>query len=130
MLADLPGYGYAAAPKHEIIRWTGLIERYLRGRASLRRVLVLIDARFGIKDTDRPVMTLLDKAAVSFQAVLTKADAVKQAELERLLPLVAKTLATHPAAHPTIHITSSREGEGLAALRATLVALAEAPRPR
>ncbi len=127
-LADLPGYGYAAAPKHEIIRWTGLIESYLRGRASLRRVMVLIDSRFGIKDTDRPLMTLLDKAAVSFQVVMTKADAVKAAELDKLLPIVAKTLATHPAAHPTIHITSSHEKTGIAALRGALVALAD-PKP-
>ena len=81
MLVDLPGYGYAAAPKGEIARWTGLIARYIRGRASLRRVLLLLDARFGLKETDKPLLKQINEAAVSFQAVLTKCDLVPEAEL-------------------------------------------------
>jgi GTP-binding protein len=128
MLVDLPGYGYAEAPKTEIQRWTGLIEKYLRGRASLRRVLLLLDSRFGIKPPDEPFMTLLDKAAVSFQIVLTKADTVKPAEMAKLLPKLIESLAKHPAAHPVVHMTSSRDSFGIAALRGAVDALAE-PRP-
>lgn len=126
MLVDLPGYGYAAASKREIGRWTGLIERYLRGRASLRRVVLLLDARFGIKEADLSQMQLLDEAAVSFQTVLTKADLVAPAALARLLPELAARLAKHAAAHPAIHITSARDGSGIAALRAALAMLATA----
>jgi GTP-binding protein len=124
MLVDLPGYGYAEAPKGEIKRWTGLIERYLKGRASLRRVLLLIDARFGIKPPDEPLMKLMDKAAVSYQAVLTKADAASPAVVAALQPQLAAQLARHPAAHPEIHLTSAREDFGIAPLRAALAALA------
>ena len=128
MLVDLPGYGFAEAPKSEIKRWTGLIERYLKGRASLRRVLLLLDARFGIKETDKPVLKQLDAAAVSYQAVLTKADLLKPAALAALLPRLAETLGKHPAAHPVIHITSAQAGSGIAALRAEIASLAE-PKP-
>jgi len=127
-LVDLPGYGYAEAAKREIARWTQLIERYLRGRADLRRVVLLIDARFGIKEADRPVMKLCDEAAVSFQVALTKADLVTERELALLLPQLAAELQKHNAAHPVIHITSTRGGAGIAALRASLAALA-AERP-
>jgi len=130
MLVDLPGYGFAEAPKNEVARWTTLIERYLKGRASLRRVMLLLDARFGIKETDQPVLRLLDKAAVSYQVVLTKSDAVKPAMLDAMLPKLAATLATHPAAHPAIHITSAREGLGIAALRGSIGKLAAAQTPR
>lgn len=123
-LADLPGYGYAAAPKQTIARWTRLIERYLRGRANLRRVLLLLDARFGVKETDEPVLRLLDEAAVSFQAVLTKADLVDEAALGDLLPRLAARLARHAAAHPIIHITSAQRGLGIAALRGAVATLA------
>jgi GTP-binding protein len=129
-LVDLPGYGYAEAPKSEIARWTGLIERYLKGRANLMRVLLLLDARFGLKETDRPVLKLLDEAAVSYQAVLTKTDQLKPAELTAKLPLLAAALAKHAAAHPVIHLTSAREGIGIAALRAALAALAVPPPAR
>jgi GTP-binding protein len=129
-LVDLPGYGYAEAPKHEIARWTGLIEHYLRGRANLLRVLLLLDARFGLKETDRPVLKLLDQAAVSFQAVLTKADLVKPAELAARLARLTADLAQHAAAHPVIHLTSAHDGSGIAAVRATLAALAVARRAR
>jgi GTP-binding protein len=127
MLVDLPGYGYAEAPKREISRWTGLIARYLRGRASLRRVLLLLDARFGIKDTDKPLMKQLDEAAVSFQAVLTKCDLVEPDELHKRVAGLGQSLAKHVAAHPVVHLTSAQSGAGIAALRASLVELA-APR--
>ena len=130
MLVDLPGYGFAAASKREIARWTGLSERYLKGRASLMRVFLLLDARFGLKATDRPVLEFLDEAAVSFQAVVTKADRLKPAELEALLPRLAASLAKHPAAHPTIHVTSANDGAGIAALRAAVATLAAEHRPR
>ena len=125
MLVDLPGYGYAEAPKHEIARWTGLIERYVKGRASLRRVLLLLDARFGLKPTDAPLLKQLSQAAVSFQVVLTKTDATTAAALEKSLPILAKALAKNGAAHPVIHLTSSRDGGGIAALRGAIAALAE-----
>jgi len=124
VLVDMPGYGYAEAPKREIARWTELIRLYLAGRASLRRVCLLIDARHGIKDTDRPLMAMLDAAAVSFQLVLTKADKVREAELAARLDALAAELARHVAAHPVIEVTSAREGRGIAELRAGLAALA------
>ncbi len=130
MLVDLPGYGFAAAPKSEIARWTGLIERYLKGRASLMRVMLLLDARFGIKDTDEPVMKLLDQVAVSFQIVLTKADLLEPEALAELLPNLAARLAKHSAAHPVIHITSARKALGIAALRGAIATLAAEHRAR
>ena len=130
MLVDMPGYGYAEAAKSEIAAWTDLIKLYLRGRAGLRRVCLLIDARHGIKATDRPLMTMLDEAAVSFQIVLTKADKVRPAELEALLAAVAGELAGHVAAHPAIHVTGAHDGLGIAELRGALAALAAAPAPR
>jgi GTP-binding protein len=128
MLVDLPGYGFAEASKGDIERWTGLIKRYLLGRASLRRVLLLIDARHGIKEPDRPIMQLLDEAAVSYQAVLTKADKVTPAELAARLDAITAELGAHVAAHPAIHLTSAHEALGIAALRGNLAALA-APAP-
>ncbi|HJT08838.1 MAG TPA: ribosome biogenesis GTP-binding protein YihA/YsxC [Stellaceae bacterium] len=124
MLVDLPGYGFAQASKRDVERWTQLIHRYLRGRASLRRTLLLIDARHGLKEPDRPLMTLLDEAAVSYQVVLTKVDKVKPAELEERVAGVAKELSQHVAAHPVIHLTSAHEGIGIAALRGALSTLA------
>ena len=124
MLVDLPGYGFAEASKRDVERWTQLIHRYLRGRASLKRTLLLIDARHGIKDADRSLMALLDEAAVSYQAVLTKIDKVKPAELEERVAAIAKELAGHVAAHPAIHLTSAHQGVGVAALRGALSVLA------
>ncbi len=124
MLVDLPGYGFAEVSKRDIERWTSLIHRYLRGRASLRRTLLLIDARHGIKEPDRPLLKLHDEAAVSFQVVLTKIDKVKPAELADRIAAVAVELARHVAAHPVIHLTSAHEGIGIAALRGSLSALA------
>ena len=130
MLVDLPGYGFAAVSKQQAAGWTALTERYLKGRACLRRVLLLIDARHGIKEPDRPVMAMLDEAAVSFQLVLTKIDETSPAELTQRLAAIAAELKTHVAAHPVIHLTSAERGDGIAALRAAVSALAAPPTPR
>ncbi len=124
MLADLPGYGYAKAPKAEIKQWTDLVMDYLRGRAGLRRVCLLIDARHGFKDTDREVMGLLDQTAVVFQVVLTKCDKLKEGPLESRIGDIQAELAGHTAAYPDIAATSARKGPGIPELRATLAALA------
>jgi len=129
MLVDLPGYGYAQAPKHLVKQWTGLVNDYLRGRPGLRRVCILIDSRHGLKDVDREAMAMLDTAAVVYQVVLTKADKIKAAELERVRAAVAGAIARRPAAHPEIAVTSSREGTGIPELRAALAALA-VPHPQ
>jgi len=123
MLADLPGYGYAKAPKAEIEQWTGLIEDYLRGRAGLRRVCLLIDARHGFKESDRRVMALLDQAAVVYQAVLTKCDKLKEGPLKDRIEGIGDELAAHTAAHPEVMATSARDGSGIPALRAALAGL-------
>jgi GTP-binding protein len=124
MLVDMPGYGYAAAAKHEIARWTALIDAYLKGRATLTRVCLLVDARHGLKDADRAVMTRLDKAAVTYQAVLTKADKLDPATLAARREALDAALRRHPAAHPELLVTSARTGAGIAELRAALAALA------
>ena len=124
MIVDLPGYGYARAPRETVRQWTDLVGDYLQGRTQLRRTCLLIDARHGIKDSDREVMTMLDKSAVSFQAVLTKCDKVKPEELETRFVRVSEELATHVAAHPFLIPTSSARGSGVRALRAALAALA------
>jgi len=120
IMADLPGYGYARAPKDQVAKWTRLVNAYLKGRPQLRRVLVLIDARHGIKDVDRTVMKMLDIAAVSYQMVLTKTDKVKAGPLERLLESMHGELARHVAAHPIIRCTSSAKKVGIEDLRAEL----------
>ena len=119
-LVDMPGYGYAEAPKAKVKAWTALIHAYLAGRANLARVYVLIDARHGLKDADAAVLKTLDEAAVSYQVVLTKADQVKPAELEKRIGETAAALAKRPAAFPEILVTSSREGDGMAELRAAI----------
>src|SRR3954462_9036902 len=119
-LVDMPGYGYAEAPKAKVKAWTDLIHAYLSGRANLARVYVLIDARHGVKEADEAVLKTLDVAAVSYQIVLTKADQVKPAELERRIAETAAALAKRPAAFPDILVTSSREGDGMAELRAAI----------
>src|ERR1700746_369390 len=106
-LVDMPGYGYAAAPKTKVAAWTALIHKFLQGRSSLARVYVLIDARHGLKDVDSDVFETLDKAAVSYQVVLTKADQVKPAELAARRQEIAASLSKHPAAFPEILATSS-----------------------
>lgn len=126
MLADLPGYGYARETRSRVEQWTDLVMSYLRGRAALRRVLLLIDARHGLKDNDREVMSLLDEAAVSYQIVLTKADKLKTGELEKCLADVGAGIRAHVAAHPRIIATSSETGTGIAELRAEIASLAAA----
>ncbi len=126
MLVDLPGYGYAEAPKHEIARWSELMRLYLTGRASLRRTLVLVDARHGLKPIDEPLMTMLDESAVSFQLVLTKSDKLSAKGLAQRLETTAAALKSHVAAHPAIHATSAQTGTGIAELRAELAMLATA----
>jgi len=125
MLADLPGYGYARVSKSEVNAWTRLIEDYLRGRVQLRRCCLLIDARHGLKDSDRTAMKMMDQAAQNYQIVLTKCDKVKPGPLKRLLEATHAELAKHGAAHPDIMCTSSRDNAGIAELRAELARLAE-----
>jgi GTP-binding protein len=122
-LVDMPGYGYASAPKTKVASWTALIHKFLQGRASLARVYVLVDARHGLKDVDQEVLKTLDKSAVSYQVVLTKADQVKRAELEQSLAATTTALAKHPAAFPHVLVTSSRSGDGMPELRAAMIRL-------
>lgn len=122
-LVDMPGYGYAAASKTKVASWTSLIDHFLQGRVTLARVYVLIDARHGLKDIDLDMLKMLDKAAVSYQIVLTKSDEVKVTELsERLIATVA-ALMKHPAAFPEVLTTSSRTGAGMPELRAAIIRL-------
>jgi GTP-binding protein len=123
-LVDMPGYGYAAAPKQKVKAWTALIGDYLRGRANLARVYLLVDARHGLKDTDAPVLDALGQAAVSHQIVLTKADAVSTAALAACIEDVRATIARRPAAYPDVLATSARRGSGIAELRAAIARLA------
>ena len=124
-LVDMPGYGYASAPKTKVASWTALIHKFLLGRATLARVYVLIDARHGIKDVDLDVLKTLDKSAVSYQVVLTKADQVKPGELKTVTADTITRLAKHPAAFPEVLVTSSRTGDGMPELRAAMVRLIE-----
>ena len=123
-LVDMPGYGYAKASKAQVKGWTRLIRDYLRGRRELKRVFLLIDARHGLKDNDRETMTLMDEAAISYQAVLTKADKPKAAELAKIIETVAAELAKRPAAYPEVIVTSARTGAGIPELRAAIASLA------
>jgi GTP-binding protein len=123
-LVDMPGYGYAAAPKSKIAAWTALIDAYLAGRANLARVYVLVDARHGLKPPDEAILHALDRAAVNYQIVLTKADTVAADELAPRKAAVATALARHPAAFPDVLATSAREGLGFAELRAAIARLA------
>lgn len=122
-MVDLPGYGYAEAPVAVVAKWQQLLKAYLSGRATLRRAFVLIDMRHGVKAVDQEILTLLDKSAVTFQAVLTKADKVSRTEREATLAQVRGALAKHPAAYPEIVVTSSEKGEGLETLRAIIAGL-------
>jgi len=122
-LVDMPGYGYASAPKAKVASWTALIHKFLQGRSNLARVYVLIDARHGFKEVDLDVLNTLDKSAVSYQIVLTKADQVKPAELEQRTADTLAALAKHPAAFPELIVTSSRTGAGMPELRAAMVRL-------
>jgi GTP-binding protein len=122
-LVDMPGYGYAAAAKAKIKAWTTLIHAFLLGRANLARVYLLVDARHGLKPVDADVLQTLDKAAVNYQVVLTKADAAKQAGLAALVAAISTALAKHPAAHPEVLVTSARNGAGIPELRAAMARL-------
>jgi GTP-binding protein len=122
-LVDMPGYGYAAAGKEKVQAWTNLIHDYLRGRQSLARVYLLIDARHGIKPVDQGVLETLDKAAVSYQVVLTKADEIRKSEIESRVADVSQAIARRAAAFPAVQPTSSRTGLGIPELRAGVARL-------
>jgi len=123
-VVDLPGYGYAKASKSDIARWTKLTRQFLFGRASLRRVFLLIDSRHGIKDSDLELMGMLDETAVTYQIVLTKMDKLKKGEFEKVFLKTQKCIAKRPAAFPEIISTSSEKKDGLAELRAEIATLA------
>ena len=124
ILVDMPGYGFAQAPKDKVDRWVRLIKGFLRGRPVLRRTMLLIDSRHGIKDVDRDMMKLLDQAAVIYQIVLTKADKLKPAELEEVRKRTLDEIIKRVAAHPSLIVTSSEKGDGIADLRCELLHLA------
>ena len=119
-LVDMPGYGYAKAPKDKVDAWTALVRAYLRGRANLKRVILLIDARHGVKAVDEPVMKMLDEAAVSYQLVLTKADKISVPAQAAVLAKVKAAAAKHPAAYPVVLLTSAETGHGIDLLRAEI----------
>jgi len=124
VLVDLPGYGFARVSKETVRQWTDLVSLYLEGRTSLKRVLLLVDARHGLKDSDRELLKMLDITAVSYQIVLTKADCLKPGPLAARLRETEDEARAHGAAHPEILVTSARDGVGMAELRAHLAALA------
>ena len=119
-VVDLPGYGFAKAPKDTVAKWQRLLKAYLAGRATLRRAFVLIDSRHGVKDVDEEIMSLLDRSAVTFQVVMTKADKVKDAEREKNLAQTREAVSKHPAAYPELIVTSSEKGWGIDVLRAVI----------
>lgn len=123
-LVDLPGYGFANAPVAVVEKWQRLLKAYLSGRATLRRAFVLIDHRHGVKPVDEEIMGLLDRSAVTFQTVLTKADKVKEKDRARVLAQVRTALARHPAAYPELIVTSSEKGWGIETLRARIALMA------
>jgi GTP-binding protein len=122
-VVDMPGYGYAAAAKSKIAAWTALIEAFLRGRSSLARVYVLVDARHGLKTADDPALDALGQTAVSHQVILTKCDEVKSTELDARIAGLEAALAKRPAAFPAVIATSSRDGSGIPELRAAIARL-------
>jgi len=122
-LVDLPGYGFAQAPPPVVKRWQALLRAYLAGRPTLRRAFVLIDLRHGIKPVDEEIMALLDRAAVVFQVVMTKADKLRAGEREAVIARTMEALRNHPAAFPEIVVTSAEKGEGIATLRAIIATL-------
>ncbi|MDQ8698744.1 ribosome biogenesis GTP-binding protein YihA/YsxC [Hyphomicrobium sp. LHD-15] len=122
-LVDMPGYGYAKAPKEKVATWTALIRAYLSGRPTLRRVFLLVDSRHGIKPPDREIMEMLDATAVPYQVILTKGDKIKPHELDAVKAATEKELSSHPAAFPFVLATSSEKGWGLEELRATMAAI-------
>jgi len=123
MIVDMPGYGFAQAPKVKVEQWTGLVKDYVRGRPTLVRIFLLVDARHGLKDLDLAVMDLMDQAAVSYQVVLTKIDKIKPPELAGTMQVTGEKLKNHAAAYPGLLATSARTGEGMAELRAQIAQL-------
>ena len=122
-LVDLPGYGFANAPVAIVEKWQRLLKAYLVGRASLRRAFVLIDTRHGVKSVDSAILSLLDKSAVPFQVVMTKADKVKEKDREKVLNQVRSALSQHPAAYPELVLTSSEKKQGIGTLRSIIAGL-------
>jgi GTP-binding protein len=122
-VVDLPGYGFAKAPKDTVAKWQRLLKAYLSGRATLRRAFVLIDSRHGVKAVDEEIMSLLDRSAVTFQVVMTKADKVKEVERAKNLEQTREAVSKHPAAYPEIIVTSSEKGWGVDVLRAVISTL-------
>lgn len=120
-LVDMPGYGYAKAPPKVVEAWKRLVRDFLRGRVVLKRTLVLIDSRHGVKDVDREMMQMLDEAAVGYRLVLTKADKIKASELEAVLAATQTEARKHSAAFPVIHVTSAEKGLGIAELRTAIL---------
>ena len=124
-LVDLPGFGYAKVSREQQAKWVQLTKRYLRGRANLRRVFLLVDSRRGLMDTDLETMAMLNTAAVTYQIVLTKADKIKKSALEAETAKIQTTLKKNPAAHPIVRVTSSEKGFGISELRAEIGQIAE-----
>ncbi len=124
-LVDMPGYGFAKAPVKVVDRWKALVREFLRGRQVLKRTLVLVDSRHGLKDVDRDMMKMLDEAAVGYRIVLTKADKIKAADLAAVTAATEVEARKHVAAFPEVHVTSSEKGMGIAQLRAAVLADAE-----
>lgn len=122
-LFDLPGYGFAKAPRDKVDTWTTLVKDYLRGRPTLKRVFLLIDSRHGLKPIDREIMEMLDISAVSYQVVLTKIDKIKLPQIEALYAATTDALISHPAAYPAVLAVSSLKGTGLSELRGTLASV-------
>jgi len=122
-LVDLPGYGFANAPLPVVEKWQRLLKSYLRGRVTLRRAFVLVDARHGVKPVDEEIMALLSSSAVTFQCVLTKTDKLKKGDLDKVLVQVREKLSKHPAAYPELVLTSSEKGEGIETLRAIIAGI-------
>ncbi|HNJ46899.1 MAG TPA: ribosome biogenesis GTP-binding protein YihA/YsxC [Novosphingobium sp.] len=120
-LVDMPGYGFAKAPPRVVEQWKRLVRDFLRGRVVLKRVLVLIDSRHGIKDVDREMMQMLDQSAVGYRLVLTKADKIKASELDKVLAETMAEARKHPAAFPVVAVTSSEKGMGIEELRAAVL---------
>ena len=120
-LVDMPGYGFAKAPLKVVDKWRKLVRDFLRGRAVLKRTLVLVDARHGVKEVDREMMTMLDEAAAVYRVVLTKADKIKAEDLAKVLAETEAEARKHPAAYPVVHVTSAEKGMGIAELRAAVL---------
>jgi GTP-binding protein len=125
MVVDLPGYGYAAAPKETVAGWTELVRLYLKGRVPLRQVILLIDGRHGIKPNDSEIMDMLDSAAVPYQVVLTKADKLGRGNAEKMKAATEAGLKKHPAARPQVMVTSAEDGTGIEELRELIASLVE-----